>query len=74
MKKYRRCLEISFCIEEGLQPMEKRIEQIRESERQSYIEMYSSEELYKTHSWMKKPIKTIQELIPLFEKNQELKV
>jgi len=54
--------------------MEKRIEQIRESERQSYIEMYSSEELYKTHSWMKKPIKTIQELIPLFEKNQELKV
>lgn len=54
--------------------MEKRIEQIRESEKKSHIEMYSNKELYKTDSWMKKPIKTIQELLPLFEGYQVLRV
>lgn len=54
--------------------MEKRIEKIRESEKRSHIEMYSNEELYKSNGWMKKPIKIIQELLPLFEGYQELQV
>lgn len=51
-----------------------RLKQIRESERNSHIEMYSNDELYKEGSWLKKPIKTVLDLIPLFEKYQELNV
>lgn len=54
--------------------MDSRIKQIRESERRSHIEMYSNEELYKPGSWLRKPIKTIQELVPLFRDYQELRV
>lgn len=54
--------------------MNNRIRQIRESEKKSHIEMYSNDELYKTGSWLKKPIKTIQEIIPLFKDYKELNV
>ncbi len=54
--------------------MDERIKAIRESEKRSHIEMYSSEELYKTDSWLKKPIKTIIELMPQFEGYKELRV
>ena len=46
--------------------MNQRIHEIRESEKQSHTEIYSSEELYKSDSWLKKPIKTVQELVPFF--------
>lgn len=46
--------------------MNNRLEQIRESERKSHIEMYSNEELYHSESWLKKPIKTVRDLIPMF--------
>ncbi len=54
--------------------MDKRIKQIRESEMKSHIEMYSSEELYKSDSWLKKPIKTLKELMPLFKDYNRLRV
>lgn len=43
------------------------IKSIRESERNSHIELYSSEELYKEGSWLNKPIKTVTDLFSLFE-------
>ncbi len=54
--------------------MDNRLEQIRESERQSHIEIYSNSELYKEGSWLRKPIKTILEIIPLFNGFNELNV
>lgn len=54
--------------------MNNRIKQIRESEKKSHIEMYSNEELYKTDSWLKKPIKTVQELLPIFEGYKKIRV
>ena len=54
--------------------MDNRVKRIRESEKKSHIEMYSNDELYKTNSWLSKPIKTIQEIIPLFQNYKELNV
>lgn len=51
-----------------------RLKQIRESEKQSHIEMYSNSELYKEGSWLRKPIKTILDIIPLFSDTHELNV
>lgn len=48
--------------------MDERIKKIRESEKQSHIEMYSNEKLYQSESWLKKPIKTIKDLLLLFMK------
>lgn len=53
---------------------ENRLKQIRESEKQSHIEMYSNSELYKEGSWLRKPIKTILDIIPLFNDYSELNV
>ena len=44
------------------------IQSIRESERNSHIELYSSEALYKEGSWLNKPVKTVTDLFPLFER------
>lgn len=51
-----------------------RLKQIRESEKQSHIELYSNSELYKEGSWLRKPIKTILDIIPLFSDTPELNV
>ena len=51
-----------------------RLRQIRESEKKSHMEMYSNQELYKEGSWLRKPIKTVLDLIPLFEDYKELRV
>ncbi|SFQ13092.1 hypothetical protein SAMN02910358_00788 [Lachnospiraceae bacterium XBB1006] len=39
---------------------------IRESEKQSHIATYTNEKLYQSDSWLKKPIKTVREIMPLF--------
>ena len=54
--------------------MDERLKRIRESEKKSHMEIYSNEQLYQTDSWLKKPIKTVQELIPLFREYKKLKV
>lgn len=54
--------------------MDKRIEKIRESEKKSHTEMYTNDELYKSGSWLNKPIKTIKEITPLFKEYKKLNV
>lgn len=54
--------------------MDDRLKIIRESEKKSHIEMYSNQELYKTESWLKKPIKTVIDIIPLFQDYEKLRV
>ena len=54
--------------------MDERLAKIRENERKSHIEMYSNEELYNSESWLKKPIKTVCDLMPLFGNYKKLKV
>lgn len=51
-----------------------RLNQIRESERKSHIEMYSNEKLYQEGSWLTKPIKTVLDIMPLFNDYKELNV
>lgn len=51
-----------------------RINQIRISERNSHIEIYSKEKLYKSNSWLNKPIKTVVEIIPYFKGYESLNV
>ncbi len=48
-----------------------RLEKIREAEKKSHIETYSSQVLFEKGSWLSKPIKTVTDLFPLFEKNKE---
>lgn len=50
-----------------------KLQSIRESERKSHEELYSGEELYKEGSWLNKPIKTVTDLFPLFEKCKEFR-
>ncbi|SHJ54505.1 class I SAM-dependent methyltransferase [Pseudobutyrivibrio xylanivorans] len=45
--------------------MDSRVKEIRENEKNSHIEIYSKETLYHTESWLKKPIKTVEDIIPL---------
>jgi len=61
-------------IGEGVGRMDERLKRIRESERKSHIEIYTDEKLYATDSWLKKPIKTVRDIIPLFEDYRSLRV
>ena len=54
--------------------MNYRIEKIRENEKKSHTKIYSDEGLYNTDSWLKKPIKTITEIAPLFSDKNHLRV
>lgn len=48
--------------------------QIRENERNSHKEIYSTEALYSGDSWLKKPVKTVTDLFPYFEAHTSLRV
>lgn len=50
--------------------MNSRIDKIRESEKQSHTKIYNEEDLYNTDSWLKKPIKTVQDIIPLLSDHE----
>ena len=54
--------------------MNDRLQQIRASEEKAHTKMYSDSKLYQGDSWLKKPIKTVQELIPLFSAYKKLRV
>ena len=54
--------------------MDERLKRIRESERKSHEEIYTDEMLYATDSWLKKPIKTVRDIVPLFEDYEKLRV
>lgn len=51
-----------------------RLQQIRESERSSHIHAYSSFRLYKDESWLKKPVKTVLDLLPYFSSYPSIRV
>ena len=54
--------------------MSERLKEIRESEEKSHIEMYSNEQLYRCNSWLKKPINTVLDLMPLFSTYKKLRI
>ncbi len=54
--------------------MNDRLARIRESEKRSHTEIYTKEKLYQSDSWLQRPIKTVQELLPFFAAHKELRV
>lgn len=54
--------------------MDSRIKEIRENEKKSHIEIYSKEDLYHTESWLKKPIKTVEDIVPFLCDLKEVQV
>ena len=44
-----------------------RLKEIRQAEAKSHIEAYTSHNLFAAGSWLAKPVKTVMELLPLFE-------
>ena len=44
-----------------------RLKEIRQAEAESHIEAYTSHDLFAAGSWLAKPVKTVMELLPLFE-------
>ena len=54
--------------------MDERLIRIRENERKSHTEIYTNEKLYNTNSWLQKPIKTVKEIVVLFDEYNELRV
>lgn len=53
--------------------MDMRLENIREQERKSHMEVYSSKELYTDGSWLRKPVQTILDVLPFFRDRSELR-
>ena len=53
---------------------DERIKKIRFSERESHTAIYSKEELYKSDSWLNKPIRTVVDIIPYFKDYESLNV
>lgn len=47
---------------------------IREAEKQSHIETYSTAKLFESGSWLHKPVKTVLDILPLFNNHKELNV
>ena len=54
--------------------MNSRIDKIRESEKISHTKIYNDEELYNTDSWLKKPIKTVKDIVPLLSNHGCIRV
>lgn len=54
--------------------MDNRIKQIRENERISHTKVYTTEKLYESDGWLKKPIKTVEESIRYFEDYEEINI
>ena len=54
--------------------MNERLVRIRESERKSHTEIYTSQKLYHTDSWLKRPIKTVREIASHFDGYDALRV
>lgn len=54
--------------------MNKNIDKIRAAEKASHIEVYSTAKLFESGSWLAKPVKTVIDILPLFENYNELTV
>ncbi|MCR5754062.1 MAG: class I SAM-dependent methyltransferase [Acetatifactor sp.] len=51
-----------------------RLCRIRQNEAASHTEVYTHEKLYASDTWLKKPIKTVQDIMPSFSGYKELRV
>lgn len=51
-----------------------RLKQIRQSEKESHIKTYTENKLYSEGGWLSKPIRTVLDMIPLFEDYEELRI
>lgn len=51
-----------------------RLNQIRQSEKESHIKTYTENKLYSAGGWLSKPIRTVLDIIPLFEGYEELRI
>lgn len=54
--------------------MDSRISRIRQNEKKSHTEVYTKEKLYDSDTWLRKPIKTVEELVPLFADYEEVRI
>ncbi|SCZ81673.1 hypothetical protein SAMN02910350_02940 [Pseudobutyrivibrio xylanivorans] len=54
--------------------MDSRISRIRQNEKKSHTEVYTKEKLYDSNTWLRKPIKTVEELVPLFADYEEVRI
>ncbi len=52
----------------------KTLESIRKAEEASHIEIYSTAKLFERGSWLQKPVKTVIDLLPLFNGYQKINV
>lgn len=50
------------------------LESIREAEKESHLEVYSTAKLFEGGSWLQKPVKTVLEIFPYFNNHKELNV
>ena len=48
-----------------------RLKEIRQAEAESHIEAYTSHDLFAAGSWLAKPVKTVIDLLPLFEGSKD---
>lgn len=51
-----------------------RLQQIREAEKESHTRMYTENPLYSEGGWLSKPIRTVLDIVPLFEGYRELRI
>lgn len=52
----------------------KNLKEIREAEKQSHIEVYSTAKLFESGSWLQKPVKTVTDLFEHFKDYNEINV
>lgn len=50
------------------------LKSIRNAEKESHIEVYSTTKLFESGSWLQKPVKTVLDILPLFNNHNELNV
>lgn len=50
------------------------LKSIREAEKASHIEVYSTAKLFESGSWLQKPVKTVLDLIPFLNEHKEINV
>jgi len=54
--------------------MSERLMQIREKERKSHEEMYKKNGLFQEDSWLRKPVRTVMDILPRFDGYESLNV
>lgn len=50
------------------------LKSIREAEKASHMEIYSTAKLFESGSWLQKPVKTVMNLLPEFETYKKIKI